>query len=363
MPKRQPATYEASGVSSETSLELLLRSLAEVSHLGATQRLGIGHYASVLEVGPNLGVALSTDGVGTKILVAQMADRYDTVGVDCVAMNVNDLLCVGATPITMVDYLAVQEPHPRLLEEIGRGLAEGARQANINICGGELAQIRPMLSGARPGWGFDLVGTALGLVDLDRIVDGRAIEDGDVILGIASSGLHSNGYSLARKVLLEGCGFKVDSYVEELGTTVGEELLKKTAIYVREVVELMESEVAVKGLVHVTSDGFGNLTRLETPMGFVIEKLSPGLVHPIFRLIQERGPVETPEMFQVYNMGIGFCVVVSKEDAPSALSILSRGGRAVMELGRVDKSLRKQVIITEPFNLAWSHEERRFSAR
>ncbi|MFQ6673026.1 MAG: phosphoribosylformylglycinamidine cyclo-ligase, partial [Candidatus Tectimicrobiota bacterium] len=311
MSKKKPLTYHDAGVTPADSLGLLLKAIENVSELGAPQQLGLGHFANVLQVEANLGIALTTDGVGTKILIAQMMDRYETIGIDCVAMNVNDLLCVGATPIAMVDYLAVEEPHERLLEEIGRGLAEGARRANINICGGELAQIKPMLQGVKPDWGFDLVGTGVGVVNLDAIISGEAIEHGDRILGLPSNGLHSNGYSLARKVLLERRGVDVDSYVPELGTSLGEELLKETCIYVDEVVALLQSAVVVNGLAHITGDGLGNLTRLATPMGFVIDQYPEEWIPPIFHLIRESGPVDLAEMFYVFNMGIGFCVIVS----------------------------------------------------
>ncbi len=360
MVKNKPVTYEDAGVTSADALGLLLKSLEKVSGLGAPQRLGIGTFANVVEIGPNLGVALATDGVGTKILIAQMMDKYDTIGIDCVAMNVNDLLCVGATPITMVDYLAVQVPHERLLEEIGKGLAEGAKQANINICGGELAQIKPMIDGVRPDWGFDLVGTAIGLVKLDEIISGHAIQDGDIVLGISSNGLHCNGYSLARKVLLERRGLKVDSYVPELGISLGEELLKETFIYVGEVVELLQSDIPVKGLAHITGDGLGNLSRSATSMGFVIDNLPEEQIPGIFRIIRESGPVELHEMFQVFNMGIGFCVIVSKDDVSRAKTILAKSGRNISEIGYVDSSLDKEVKI-EPFRVSWDHTTKRFS--
>ncbi len=360
MSTKKPITYEDAGVTIDDSLPLLLKSIDKVRGLGAPQQLDIGTFANVVAIGPNLGIALTTDGVGTKILITQMMDKYDTIGIDCVAMNVNDLLCVGATPITMVDYLAVQVPHEKLLEEIGIGLAEGAKQANINICGGELALINPMLDGAKTDWGFDLVGTAIGSIKLDEIIAGQAVQNGDIVLGISSNGLHCNGYSLARKVLLERRGLKVDSYVPELGMSLGEELLKETFIYVKEVVELLHSDIPVKGLVHNTSLGSFNLTRLETPMGFVIDYFPKDLIHPIFHVIRESGPVELHEMFQVFNMGIGFCVVVSKNDVSRAKNILSKSGRNISEIGYVDSSLDKEVKI-EPFQIKWDHATKRFS--
>src|SRR5690349_14325323 len=165
--------------------------------------LGIGYYANVLRIGENLGLAISTDGVGTKILVAEMLRKYDTIGIDCIAMNANDVICVGAEPLAMVDYLAVQEARPDVLEQIGRGLSEGARQANITIPGGELAQLKDMIAGIHPNEGIDLMGTCVGTVALDRMILGQEMEPGDVVVGLASSGIHSNGFTLARKALFD----------------------------------------------------------------------------------------------------------------------------------------------------------------
>src|SRR4051794_34119339 len=184
--------------------------------------LGIGHYANVLRIGENLGLAISTDSVGTKVLVAEMLGKYDTIGIDCVAMNVNDVLCVGAEPISMVDYLAVEVLDPAIMAEIAKGLAVGAEIANVTIPGGETAQLPDTVHGTQPGLGFDLVGTCVGQVDLDRIIAGANIQPGDVIVGLASSGIHSNGLTLARKTLLDTAHLKIAEYSEHLGARVGE---------------------------------------------------------------------------------------------------------------------------------------------
>ncbi|HEU4754980.1 MAG TPA: phosphoribosylformylglycinamidine cyclo-ligase, partial [Armatimonadota bacterium] len=229
--------------------------------------LGIGFYANVIRIAENLGLAISTDGVGTKILVAEMLRKYDTLGIDCIAMNVNDVICVGAEPLAMVDYLAVQEARPDVLEQIGKGLHDGAAQANITIPGGELAQLRDMISGVHPGEGIDLMGTAVGIVALDRMILGDAMQPGDVVVGLASSGIHSNGFTLARKALFEAAGFRADSHSPDLGRSVGEELLEPTRIYVKPVWKMI-NEVAVHGLYHITGDGLLNLNRGERPLGF-----------------------------------------------------------------------------------------------
>src|SRR3989442_7786013 len=175
--------------------------------------LDVGYFANVVPVAPNLGVAISTDGVGTKLLVAQAVGRLETVGIDCVAMNVNDVLCVGARPVALVDYVAVEEPTAALLDGIGRGLARGCELAGISCPGGELAQVREMLRGARPGSAIDLVGTAIGTVALDRIIAGQGGRAGDVLIGLESAGLHSNGYTLARRAFLERGRLALEDHV------------------------------------------------------------------------------------------------------------------------------------------------------
>ena len=195
-----------------------------------------------------------------------MTGRYDTVGIDCVAMNVNDLICVGARPITLVDYVAVERAEPAMLTALGAGLAEGARQAGVSIAGGEIAAMRDVIKGAVPDAGFDLAGTAVGRVALDAVNTGAHVRPGDSIVGMASSGIHSNGLTLARRVFFETAGLTVADYVDDLGETVGEALLRPTHIYVREALDLL-AEVPVHALVHITGDGFLNLTRIEARVG------------------------------------------------------------------------------------------------
>jgi len=306
-------------------------------------KLDFGYFANVLDIGNNIGLAISTDGVGTKIIVAQMMDKYDTIGIDCIAMNVNDILCVGAKPISMVDYIAVQRPDPHLLEEIGKGLYEGARIANITIPGGEIAQIKEMLKGEKEGFGFDLVGTAVGLVPLDRIIIGEDIKEGDILLGLRSSGIHSNGLTLARKVFFEKGKYKIDKYIEALGTTLGEELLKPTHIYVSEVAEMIKAGLNIKALIHITSDGFLNLSRVKADCGYVIENLPEP--QPIFRIIQEVGEISDEEMFRVYNMGIGFCIIVSKSEVEKVFDISKKFNVECHRIGYATSDSERKVII------------------
>jgi phosphoribosylformylglycinamidine cyclo-ligase len=271
-----------------------------------------GHYASVIRIDERTGIALSTDGVGTKLLVAEQFGRFDTVGIDCVAMNVNDVICVGAEPLAMLDYIAIERADPDVCEQIGVGLARGAELAGIEIPGGELAQLGDMVRG------FDVAGACFGTVALDAIVDGSAVRPGDAVIGLPSSGIHSNGYTLARSAL-EGLPLDEDPD-GRLGRPLGEALLEPTEIYVKPVLELLRSAVEVRGLAHITSGGLGNLLRLAAEVGYKIDEPLP--VPPIFALIQERACASDEEMREVFNMGCGFCCVVPAADETAALDLL-----------------------------------------
>jgi phosphoribosylformylglycinamidine cyclo-ligase len=274
-----------------------------------------GHYANVLKIDEQRGIALSCDSVGSKVIVCEQLGRYDTIGIDLWGMNANDVICVGADPIALLDYIAVEEANPEMLEQIAIGLREGAEQAGAEIPGGELAVLPDLLQGHPSPRGFDLVGFCVGLVDLDSIVTGDRIEPGDAIVGIPSSGIHSNGLSLARSVLSD-----LDEELD--GRTMGDLLLEPTVIYVRAVRELLESSVDVRGLAHITGDGFLNLLRLEAHAGYRVD--SPLPVPPVFVQIAERGGVEDSELYEVFNMGCGFCVVVPHADAGAAVELLDR---------------------------------------
>jgi phosphoribosylformylglycinamidine cyclo-ligase len=307
-------------------------------------RLPLGFYANVLPVTPDLGVAISTDGVGTKLLVAQAMERYDTVGIDCVAMNANDVICVGARPISMVDYIAVQAADPRLLGALAKGLCAGAELAGINIPAGEIAQVRELIHGARDGFAFDLVGTCIGTVALDRILIGQAVRPGDLVVGIASSGVHSNGFTLARAVL-ERAGLRYTDHLAELGMTLGDALLLPTAIYVKEALAMLDGDLAIKAFIHVTGDGFLNLTRVAAPVGFVVDHLLS--VPPILELIQRHGAIPDAEMFRVYNMGVGFCVVVDARDASRVEQIARQHGKTAAMIGYAVDDAERRVWIPE----------------
>jgi phosphoribosylformylglycinamidine cyclo-ligase len=288
-----------------------------------------GHYAAVLRLDETTGMALCTDGVGSKVIVAEQTGRFGTVGIDCVAMNVNDVICVGAEPIALVDYIAVEEAQAKMLREIATGLRVGAEQAGVEIPGGELAQVPELIRGHPSPSGFDLCAACVGLVPLDRVVTGAAIRPGDAIVGMPSSGLHSNGYTLARSAL----GDLAETPVELGGRSVADELLEPTVIYVRAVLELLRSAVDVRGLAHITGDGLLNLTRLDAPVGYRIDRPLP--VPPVFRLIAERASVPDEELWEVFNMGCGFCVVVPAADAAAAVELLAKRHPGTSVIGEV----------------------------
>ncbi len=330
------ASYSGAGVNTEREekgLAGLLGWVGKSLDFGRCRPvLDFGYFATVLDLGNGQGLALSTDGVGTKLLVAEMLERYDTVGIDCVAMNVNDLLCVGAEPVAMLDYIAVQEADPAMLAAIGKGLYEGARRANISIPGGEIAQVRELIRGVREGRGFDLAGACVGLVPLDRVIVGQAIQPGDVVLGLPSSGIHSNGLTLARDVFFRRAGYAPDRQIPELGRSIGLELLEPTRIYVREVMALLRAGVEIRAMAHITSDGLLNLARVQAEVGYVLDTLPAP--QPVFTLLQRLGGVSDEEMFQVYNMGIGFCLVVPAQAANRVLADLKEMGTEALVLGR-----------------------------
>jgi phosphoribosylformylglycinamidine cyclo-ligase len=346
-----PDTYRSVGVdiqNEELGLKLLTDQIKRTwtsKGVGAV-KLDIGRFANVIDLGAGMGLAISADGVGSKVIIAQMMQNYRTVGIDCIAMNVNDILCVGATPLSMVDYIAIEQAQPHILAEIAKGLSDGAMQANISIPGGEIAQLADVLKAHRPGIAFDLAGMAVGTVPLDRILVGQDVRPGDAIIGIASNGIHSNGLTLARKVLLETSGLDLHSDPRGLGHSLGDELLKPTHIYVREAVELLARGVPVRAFVHITSDGLLNIPRVEADgVGFVIDNLLP--IPPIFDLIQDCGGVADEEMFLVYNMGVGFCVIVDPAGVDDVLSVVGRHGKRASVIGHVIEDSERAVQLPQ----------------
>jgi phosphoribosylformylglycinamidine cyclo-ligase len=288
-----------------------------------------GHYANVMRLAGGTGLALSTDGVGTKLIVAEQLGRFDTVGIDCVAMNVNDVACVGADPIAVLDYIAVEEADEEVLAAIGRGLRAGAELAGVEIPGGELAVVPELIRGHPSPRGVDLVGMCVGLVALDAVITGACVEPSDAVIGLPSSGAHSNGFTLARRALPD-----LHEAPPELGgRTVGDALLEPTVIYVRALRDLLASKLGLRGVAHITGGGLLNLLRLEAPVGYRID--SPLPVPPILDLIATRGDADRAEMYEVFNMGCGFCCIVAPAEADEAVRLLSQRHPGTAVIGEV----------------------------
>jgi phosphoribosylformylglycinamidine cyclo-ligase len=285
---------------------------------------GIGHFCSLVRIDSERALAIATDGVGSKIKVAEELGRFETIGIDLIAMNVNDIICSGARPLTLVDYIAAEKVNPKTISDIGKGLAVGAKQAGISISGGEIATLPEIING------LDLAGTGVGIVDIYQIISGEKIEPGDVVIGLESSGVHSNGLTLARKVLLTHHSINEQIFP---GRSVGEELLTPTKIYVSEVMELIE-KAEIHGLANITGGGLGNLQRI-TKFGFEITDLPAP--QEVFKTIQRLEGIADSEMYRTFNMGIGFCVVVKAGDAEAVIEICQGHGTKAQVIGRVVK--------------------------
>lgn len=294
--------YAKAGVDikkTEKAIEKLTE-IVKYTRKGFGSPILLSHYAGVIDCG-DFGVAITTDGVGTKILVAIEMKKYSTLGIDCVAVNVNDLLAIGAEPLAMVDYIAMQKIDEEIIAEIAKGIEEGCRIANITLVAGETATLTEMING------FDLAGTAIGVVKKDRIITGKTVKPGDIIMALPSSGIHCNGLTLARKVI------KANniSYFEKFGKkTLGEELLTPTRIYI-EILEILK-ECEVHGLAHITGGAFRKLKRLRKDVKYVID--SPLEPQKIFKFIQKLGNVDEEEMYRTFNMGMGFLIIAPENE-------------------------------------------------
>ena len=349
-----PLTYRSAGVDTDAAavgLAALLASIRETLQFRegtGEPLLPLGFFANVLRLTGDLSVAISTDGVGSKTVVAQMAETYDSIGVDCVAVNVNDVICTGAEPVALVDYISVQEPREELLAGLGRGLREGALQAGVAIVGGELSQHPDSLTGPNPGRAFDIAGTALGILRDREPLIGKESIPGDVVLGLPSNGIHCNGLTLARHILLKDGLRSIGRHLPECGRNVGEELLRPTHIYVREVMALLAAGVDVKGLAHISGDGLLNLTRLDAAVGYRITSLPPA--PPIFAILQSEGGVETAEMFRVFNVGVGFCVVTAPDQVDAAIAAIRSAGGDAEPIGHTVEGPERRVVV-EPHGL------------
>ncbi len=330
-------SYEKAGVNLEAGYEVVRRIK---KHVASTSRLGvmgnIGAFGgmfdlSALNVKEPVLVS-GTDGVGTKLKLAFEMDKHDTIGIDAVAMCVNDVLAQGAEPLFFLDYVAVGKNEPQKIEAIVSGVAEGCRQAGCALIGGETAEMPGMYGDGE----YDIAGFTCGVVEKSRLIDGSKVKVGDVLVGIASSGVHSNGFSLVRKIVSDAA-LKLDETYPELpeGKTLGEVLLTPTRIYVKQVLEVI-SQCDVHGISHITGGGFDeNIPRiLHDGQGIEIEEGSWEIL-PVFRLLEKYGGVAHREMFNIYNMGIGMVIALDESEAQKAIEILEAQGERASVIGRI----------------------------
>ena len=336
MPEKKPVTYADSGVNIEAgnrAVELMKKAVSSTYRPGVLT--GIGGFGALFAMDTAKYTApvlvSGTDGVGTKLRIAFMLNKHDTIGIDVVAMCVNDILTLGAEPLFFLDYLAVGRLEPAKVTDVVSGVAGGCRQAGCALIGGETAEMPDFYSAGE----YDIAGFAVGVVDRPKIIDGSAIVPGDILIGLPSSGLHSNGYSLARKVLLERDENRVDREHPGLGHTLGEELLKPTRIYVKTVLPLLD-KFSVKGIAHITGGGLlENVPRI-LPAGTAVRINTGAWDTPaIFEIIAREGPVERAEMFRVFNMGIGLVLALAEKQAQDVLGELKSLGEEGRVIGEV----------------------------
>lgn len=299
---------------------------------------GVGGFASLFDLSAagkytNPVLVTCTDGVGSKLKIARMVGKFDTVGIDLVAMSVNDLICTGGEPLVFLDYLAMPKDDPPLTEQLVKGIADGCLESGCALVGGETAILPDFYA---PG-DFDLAGFAAGVLERDKLIDGRAIQTGDAVIGLASSGIHSNGYSLVRKVVFDAAGLKVTDSIPELGKTVGEELLTPTRLYVKPIRRLLESHGnAIHGLANITGGGLpDNIGRILPPGKRVHIARNAWTAPPVFAWLQKCGNVAEQEIFRVFNMGIGFAVICAANAVDGIVKQLANDGIASWRIGEV----------------------------
>lgn len=333
-------TYEKSGVSIDQKSNAIKALVDKLEYkrdgIGQNVRLP-GLFASLIDFGDKY-ITLATDGVGTKLMIAEALNKWDTVGIDCIAMNVNDTICVNAEPTSFVDYIAIDKPNEEITKEIGIGLQKGAELSNMEIVGGEIAVLPEIVNGV------DLSGTCLGYVAKDRIITGETCEEGDLIIALKSSGIHSNGLTLARKIV-EANNIGWNDKVSGLSKSMGEELLTPTEIYVKQVLEIT-SNFNVHGLVDITGGGLRNILRMKKGLQYVIS--DPVKPAPIFKKLQELGEVEDKEIYQTLNMSMGFTIIAPANDAEQ---IAKKYSNAEI-VGRVQKG---NGVLLEPGNILYDH--------
>lgn len=337
--------YRKAGVNIEAGYESVERMK---KHVKRTSRPGVmgpfGSFGGMFDLSSlqyKEPVLISgTDGVGTKLRLAFSMDRHDTIGIDCVAMCVNDIIAQGAEPLYFLDYLAVGKAYPEKIEQLVKGIADGCEQSGCALIGGETAEMPGMYEEDE----YDMAGFAVGACEKSAIVTGEGIEEGHVLIGLPSSGIHSNGYSLVRKSLLEEKGYSLDETLEGFDQPLGEVLLTPTKLYAKTVIPLLK-RVGVKGMAHVTGGGFyENLPRM-LPDGLGVSiQLGSWPVQPVFRLIQDAAGMSEDELFHVFNMGIGFVAVVQEDELDEAMAAISESGEKSYVIGRVTRSENKEVV-------------------
>lgn len=328
-------SYAAAGVDVTAGYEAVnrIKPLVESTNVPGVIG-GLGGFGGMFEpqiAGMKRPITVSgTDGVGTKLKIAFLMDKHDTVGIDCVAMCVNDIICAGASPMFFLDYIACGKNQPQRIEDIVSGIAEGCRQAGCALIGGETAE----MPGFYPEDEYDLAGFSVGLVDYDKVIDSSNMQEGDVLIGLASSGVHSNGYSLVRKVL--NINETYNQYNNDLGCTLGEELLKPTRIYVRAVKRLLNEGVEIHGISHITGGGFFENVPRMMKEGLTANIKTNSFPRPvIFDILQKAGDIPTREMYNTFNMGIGMVIAVPSNSAGEAMSALVKAGERAYVIGNV----------------------------
>lgn len=345
MKEREQITYASAGVDIEagnTAVAMMRKSVRSTFRPGVIDDIGgFGGMFALDTARYREPVLVSgADGVGTKLRVAMMMEKHDTIGIDAVAMCVNDILVQGAEPLFFLDYLAVGKLFPEKVAAIVSGVAEGCKQAGCALVGGETAEM--------PGFyeedEYDIAGFAVGVVERSRIINGSVICPGNILVGIPSSGLHSNGFSLVRKVLFEIAGYSVNTRIEDIGRTLGEELIEPTRIYVRSILPLL-NKYQVMGMAHITGGGLTeNVPRiLPDGMAAVIDRKT-WQAPPVFSLVQKVGGLENGEMYRTFNMGIGLVVVTSRDDVDGLLRDIRCGGLEAVVIGEIISSSEKCVV-------------------
>ncbi|MCY4403168.1 MAG: phosphoribosylformylglycinamidine cyclo-ligase [Candidatus Poribacteria bacterium] len=334
MANKKPLTYADAGVSFDAESKAMqrIKGLLKTTYRSEVMS-DVGSFGGLFALGDyqNPILVSSTDSVGTKLMVAFKAMKHDTVGYDIVAHCGNDIVVQGAEPLFFLDYIGIGKMEPTVIEEIVIGLVSGCRDIGCALIGGETAE----LSGLYTPGEYDLVGTIVGVVEKDALITGDKIQPGDKIIGLKSTGLHTNGYTLARKILFERCNYDIDTYLPELSTTVGEELLKTHKSYVKSILQLRDV-CDIKGIAHITGGGLpGNVERILPNNCLARINKQSWDIPPVFKILQREGDVEEAEMYRVFNMGIGIVVVVTHDSIDTAMTSLSESGESAIEIGEI----------------------------